>query len=51
MLSFLRELGLIDDFKLNFEANHATLAAHSFEHELQTAAGAGRLPSRRRLAF
>ena len=33
-LYFLKEYDLIDDFKLNIEANHATLAGHTFEHEL-----------------
>ena len=33
------------DFKLNIEVNHATLAGHTFEHELQTAADAGLLGS------
>ncbi len=32
--SFLREFDLMDDFKLNIEVNHATLAGHTFEHEL-----------------
>ncbi len=36
-LSFLIEHGLIDHFKLNIEANHATLAGHTFEHELAVA--------------
>ena len=44
-LNFLREFGLMDRFMLNIEANHATLATHSFEHELVTAAGAGKLGS------
>ncbi|MBK6931772.1 MAG: xylose isomerase [Saprospirales bacterium] len=42
---FLREYGLIKDFKLNIEVNHATLAWHSFPHELQVAANAGLLGS------
>ena len=33
-LAFLRKYGLEKDFKLNIEANHATLAGHTFEHEL-----------------
>lgn len=33
--AFLQKYGLADDFKLNIEANHATLAAHTFQHELQ----------------
>lgn len=42
---FLREYGLLDDFKLNIEVNHATLAGHTFQHELQVAADAGLLGS------
>lgn len=42
---FLREHGLAGDFKLNIEANHATLAGHSFGHELRMAADAGLLGS------
>lgn len=45
VLNFLREHDLINDFKLNIEANHATLAGHSFEHELTVASSAGRLGS------
>lgn len=37
VLGFLRKYGLEKDFKLNIEANHATLAAHTFQHELCTA--------------
>ena len=44
-LGFLREFDLWDDFQLNVEANHATLAGHTFEHELMTAANAGKLGS------
>ncbi len=33
--AFLQKYDLLDDFKLNIEANHATLAGHSFLHELQ----------------
>ena len=44
-LNFLREHGLMDSFKLNLETNHATLAGHSMEHELETAAAAGALGS------
>ena len=44
-LDFLREFDLMEDFQLNVEANHATLATHSFEHELETAAGARMLGS------
>jgi xylose isomerase len=36
---------LQDDFKLNIEVNHATLAQHTFQHELQVAADAGMLGS------
>ena len=34
VLGFLRKYDLINDFKLNIEANHATLAGHTFQHEL-----------------
>ncbi len=34
VLAFLRKYNLQDDFKLNIEANHATLAGHTFQHEL-----------------
>lgn len=44
-LGFLHKHGLQDDFKLNLEVNHATLAGHSFEHELQVAVDAGMLGS------
>jgi len=44
-LNFLRENDLMDDFKLNIEVNHATLAQHSFQHELQVAADAAMLGS------
>lgn len=44
-LSFLRQFDLMDDFKLNIEVNHATLASHTFDHELQVAADAGVLGS------
>lgn len=44
-LAFLRQYGLIDHFKINVEANHATLAKHTFEHELTTASIAGKLGS------
>ncbi|MDP2885779.1 MAG: xylose isomerase [Ignavibacteria bacterium] len=44
-LSFLREHDLLDHFKLNIEANHATLAGHTFEHELAVASAAGKLGS------
>jgi xylose isomerase len=45
VLGFLREFDLLDDFALNIEANHATLAGHSFEHELMLASDAGHLGS------
>ena len=44
-LYFLKEHYLLDHFKLNIEANHATLAGHSFEHELAVASAAGKLGS------
>jgi xylose isomerase len=44
-LNFLREYNLMKDFKLNIEVNHATLAGHTFQHELQVAANAGVLGS------
>ena len=37
VIGFLRKYGLEKDFKLNIEANHATLAGHTFEHELAVA--------------
>ncbi len=45
VIGFLRQYGLDKDFKLNIEVNHATLAGHTFEHELQVAADAGMLGS------
>ncbi|MDR6785310.1 xylose isomerase [Pedobacter africanus] len=45
VLGFLRQYNLLDDFKLNLEVNHATLAGHTFQHELQVAADAGKLGS------
>jgi xylose isomerase len=45
VIGFLRNYGLDNDFKLNIEVNHATLAGHSFAHELQVAADAGLLGS------
>ncbi|MBB4758542.1 xylose isomerase [Xanthomonas campestris] len=45
VIGFLRQHGLDQDFKLNIEANHATLSGHSFEHDLQVAADAGLLGS------
>jgi xylose isomerase len=44
-LGFLREFDLLDYFMLNVEANHATLAGHSFHHELLVASIAGKLGS------
>lgn len=41
VISFMRQYDLMDDFKLNIEVNHATLAGHTFTHELQVAADAG----------
>ena len=45
VLAFLSKYDLLDDFKLNIEVNHATLAQHTFEHELQVAADNGLLGS------
>ncbi len=45
VIGFLREFGLLGDFALNIEVNHATLAGHTFQHELQVAADAGLLGS------
>ncbi len=45
VIAFLREYSLMDDFKLNLEVNHATLAQHTMQHELQVAANAGLLGS------
>jgi len=45
VVGFLREYGLDKDFKLNVEVNHAILAQHTFQHELQVAADAGLLGS------
>ena len=45
VIGFLYQNGLTDDFKLNIEVNHATLAGHTFQHELQAAADAGLLGS------
>ncbi len=44
-IGFLRQYGLDKDFKLNIEANHATLAGHTFEHDLRIAAINGMLGS------
>lgn len=45
VIGFMRQYDLINDFKLNVEVNHATLAGHTFQHELQVAADAGLLGS------
>jgi xylose isomerase len=44
-LAFLGKYDLLDHFKLNIEANHATLAGHTFQHELELAAANGVLGS------
>lgn len=44
-IAFLKQYGLEDYFKLNLEANHATLAGHTFEHELRVARTSGLLGS------
>jgi xylose isomerase len=44
-LNFLREYGLMDEFELNIETNHATLAGHTMRHEITVAADAGKLGS------
>jgi xylose isomerase len=45
VIGFLQTHGLKDAFKLNIEANHSTLAAHTFEHELTVASMSGMLGS------
>ena len=45
VIGFLRANGLDKDFKVNIEVNHATLAGHTFEHELACAVDAGMLGS------
>ena len=45
VIGFLRHYDLDKDFKLNIEVNHATLAGHTFEHDLQCAVDAGMLGS------
>jgi xylose isomerase len=45
IIGFLNKYGLEKDFKLNIEVNHAILAGHTFQHELQVAADAGALGS------
>jgi len=44
-LNFLRQYDLLNDFKLNVETNHATLAGHTMQHELETAIAANALGS------
>ena len=41
VIGFLKQYGLENDFKMNIEVNHATLAGHTFQHELQVAADNG----------
>ncbi|KAL6076155.1 Xylose isomerase [Balamuthia mandrillaris] len=45
VMAFLKQYGLEREFKLNIEANHCTLAGHTFEHELQYASAYGLLGS------
>ena len=45
VIGFLRQYDFLNDFKLNIEVNHATLAGHTFQHELQVAVDAGMLGS------
>jgi len=45
VIGFLREYDLMDDFAINLEVNHATLAGHTMEHEMTVAAAAGMLGS------
>lgn len=45
VIGFLRQYDLLNDFKINIENNHATLAGHTFAHEIQVAANAGLLGS------
>ncbi|MGI9242780.1 MAG: xylose isomerase, partial [Verrucomicrobiales bacterium] len=44
-INFLRQYDLIDHLKLNLETNHATLAGHTMQHEMETAGAAGVLGS------
>merc|ERR1719305_1780977 len=44
-LGFIDHHGLIDQFSLNLEANHGTLAGHSGEHEVEAAVARGKLGS------
>jgi len=45
VIGFLRQWDLLDDFRINIEVNHATLAGHTFQHEIQVATDAGLLGS------
>jgi xylose isomerase len=45
VIGFLRQYDLLNDFKINLEVNHATLAGHTMQHEMQVAADAGMLGS------
>ena len=45
VIGFLRKFDLLNDFKLNLEVNHATLAGHTFQHEVQIAVDNGLLGS------
>jgi xylose isomerase len=45
VIGFLHQYGLQDDFKLNLEVNHATLAGHTMQHEMEVAAAHGMLGS------
>ncbi len=45
VIGFLNQYGLQDDFKLNLEVNHATLASHTMQHEMEIAASQGMLGS------
>jgi xylose isomerase len=45
VIGFLRQYNLLNDFKLNLEVNHATLAGHTMHHEMQVAVDAGMLGS------
>jgi xylose isomerase len=45
VIGFLRQYDLLNDFKLNVEVNHATLAGHTMTHEMQAAVDAGMLGS------
>ena len=44
-IAFLRTYGLEKHFKFNIETNHATLAGHTFQHEIEVAAAQGMLGS------